>query len=112
MGSLSLHNITILSSLFVRVVRLDFLSSHTYVTPCKYVGKNMRNYNKLRKCHNFETIFDKHSRTEFEDHDVEATIKYYGGTCIDCRNRIQHLMIYIAYITYNTFKCHVNQTMI
>jgi hypothetical protein len=91
MDSLSLHNITILSSLFIRVVRLDF-RSYTYVTPCKYVGKNMRNYNKQHKCHNFETIFDKHSRTEFEDHDVEVTIKDYGCTCIDCRNRIQHII--------------------
>jgi hypothetical protein len=52
----------------------------------------MRNYNKQHKCHNFETIFDKHSRTEFEDHDVEVTIKDYGCTCIDCRNRIQHII--------------------
>jgi hypothetical protein len=75
MWSLSLHNITILSSLFVRVVRLDFLPSHTYVMPCRYVGKNMRNYSKLHKLYNFGAIFDKHVRTEFEYHDVETTIK-------------------------------------
>jgi len=52
MGWLSLHNITILSSLFVRMVLLDFLP-HTYVSQSRYVGKNMRNYIKLHKSHNF-----------------------------------------------------------
>jgi hypothetical protein len=35
----------------------------------------MRNYNKLHKRYNFRAIFDKHVRTEFEDHDLEATMK-------------------------------------
>ena len=35
----------------------------------------MRYYSKLHKRHNFGAIFDKHVRTEFEDHGVEETIK-------------------------------------
>ena len=53
MGSLSLHNITILSSLFVRVLRLDFLPAHTYVTPCRA----MRNYSKLHKRYLWSNIW-------------------------------------------------------
>ena len=41
----------------------------------RHVGKNMRNYSKLHKRHNFGATVDKHVRTEFEYHDVEATIK-------------------------------------
>lgn len=41
----------------------------------RHVGKNMRNYSKLHKRHNFGATVDKHVRTEFEHQDVEAIIK-------------------------------------
>lgn len=35
----------------------------------------MRNPSNLRKGHNLGAIFDKHEKSEFEEHDVEATMK-------------------------------------
>jgi hypothetical protein len=74
-----------------------------------HVGKNIRNNSKLRKRHNFGATVDKHVRTEFEHNDIEAAI---NTMVVPERNRIQHLIIYITYVTYNTFKYHMNQTII
>jgi hypothetical protein len=69
-----------------------------------HVGKNIRN-----NSHNFGATVDKHVRTEFEHNDIEAAI---NTMVVPERNRIQHLIIYITYVTYNTFKYHMNQTII
>jgi hypothetical protein len=65
----------------------------------RHVGKNMRSYSKLHKRHNFGATVDKQVRTEFEYHDVEATIKTMVVPVLTRGTEFDNIY-YISYISY------------
>lgn len=97
MGSLSLHNITILSSLFVRVLRLDFLPAHTYVTPCRA----MRNYSKLHKRYLWSNIWQTRKNWIRRSWSRDAFLAF---VFIDIRRHQYFLTFTIIYVFIRIFE--------